>query len=682
MNWLSLTRYACGVVLCVWCLAAQAEPRSRLIADYEAFLASMAADIEKIVEAEFREREEDLKLLAQPFKMLTQVKVREQKGRNRVNVVSGTLIEVNIGTEPAFVRIGDRRVYYKDILPVDQQRLYWATQPDPGPLVLKVEQMRQEIEAQKERLRTVERNKRLEEAGYTKEWFAQMVRLNGEFRSRKELGDHTVTVEVYIPDALPVARVRLRNETDQPSAFVAFFKQKRVGTNAPLGSSTEVPDKVWAASEFWLDKQDVAGDDVVAKFTDRRDSLRLLMLRTKVGQWVLLPELHPDHRPLVNTVNTQVCPECFGSGKVAGDGVPVAAPIPALEAPATAATPTAAAPAEGATPTAAATAAATAADEEAIADAVAQSTGQATATTMVCGTCLGKGTMMTEAPVKERVYFFRMMLAPSGMADYNAQVAETFGRQAFGTKPYQSQVTKLIEDIQAKARAYRQENEAKLREEQERRRQQEEERRRQIENQARIEQRYDWRSPEQLRKEPMDKPYRASLNLRLDELLYPSKMWDEKDAELRVEKMTVFMSPRNGVELQSKERYKIFAMLYRVLKAVTDDGTPRYYLQYLLEVDNSYASDAKKMQVEIEFTDKNEPPTTFKLPYTTTLRPTWNGHVGALVPLTADQVMGGLSDAKVEWAQPPPPKPGEEAPKAGTEAPKAEPAKGEEPLFP
>jgi len=685
MSWSSLARLGCGAMLFALSFAAQAEPRSRLIADYEAFLTSMSADIEKIVETQFRDRELDLKEMSQPFKLLTQVQVREQRGP-RINVVTGTLREVNIETSPPYVRIGDRKVYYRDIVPVDQQRLYWAVQADQSPLPIKIKQKRQEMEEQMERVRTVERNKRLEEAGYTKEWFAQVVRLNGEFRYRKELGDHSITVEVYIPDALPVARIRIRNASDQPSAFVAFFKQKRVGTNAPLSGNTEVPDRVWAANEFWLDKQDLAGDDFVAKFTDRRDSFRMLMLRTKVGQWVLLPELHPDHRPLVNTANSQVCPECFGAGKVTGTGVPVAVAIPALVPVATAATPTEGAPAADATP---ATPTAPAEGlEAAVADtieaAVAKATGAGDSVTMVCGTCLGKGSMLTEHPVKERVYIFRMTLAPSGMSDYNTQVAEGFARQALGTRPYQGLVTSLVKGIQDQARLYREANEEKLREEQKEREKIEKEKADLKLAEAKIEQRYDWRTPEQLRQDPQDKPYRAPLNLRLDDPLYPAKLWDEKNQELEVQKMTVFMSPRNGVDLQNaKERYKLFGMLYRVLKVVQADGSPRYYLQYLLEVDNSFASEAKRIQVVIEFTSKDEPPTTFTIQYGTSLRPTWNGHVGALVLLTSDQVMGGLADASVSWAQAATPtKVAPEAPESKPGAPTADPAKDDvAPIF-
>lgn len=287
-------------------LSAANRPEDMSIAAFEAFSKSVDGQVERALAGDFTEREKEIARLAKPFKVGEVVTISIRQG-TRYRQETGRFR----GVKGQHAEIGDRKVLLSDVGDVDRDRLYFAD--NPAMLQVKLEQMRDDLEQEKQKRREILRKRMLRRAGYTKSFFDSSTRLGDRFWLFPELGDRTIRISVTNSDREDFVTVVVENRSGTATAALVLFRDQPVATTL-TGDAFE--EETWTELSFRLDKADLgeAGDDGIG------GGLRLWLMKEKVGNWQLMPKA--VGRPSRGNATEAMCDECLGSGVVDGQPCP------------------------------------------------------------------------------------------------------------------------------------------------------------------------------------------------------------------------------------------------------------------------------------------------------------------------------------------------------------------------
>ncbi len=613
---------------------------------YQEQLEEIKVEVRAAIEAEFAQEKRDLDLLAQPYQLNSRVTILSLRGPNRYVEVKGNFRELNIASMPAYARIGDQKVPWNDIHPLDRERLKWGARQDQTPLKDLIAKRRHQLREMQERMANVKLNGELQRLGYTSEWRERMIAVNGYFWEKPELGHMRVELEVLMSELNPLIQIKIINRTEQGFIATAYLKNKPLWTNLPRDFGTIIPAPLWNEDVFWVFKDDLGGADYA---TTLNESLTLSILKKDVGQWMLRPDAESGRGPRASTSQRSICPECFGSGKV----------HPGLESAAAAAAAAAGtgSPAEGETAPAgegegaAAEGGTAPVDEAALPTAGEVMPGRALpGSTLPCPRCEGEGTLASDP---HRVSNFSVTLAlvsgENRIFDYTRDIADTYVRSAANAYEYQKKVAEHVNKIRIDARVNREANEA-ANEAREAERRAEEERIAQLQQRLqRIDENYVWMTPMQARQNSSRDTIRnPSTEYMYDDVSFPSTITTDKDQQIKVEKLTEWQRSISDVNIRRDEReYHIFQLNYRIIKGFLPSKEPIYLFQYMLRGEHSSGIDPLRLEATVTLVEKQ---TDRQVPDTNTyiLDATWFGELIGVIPVDAEMLINGIADIKVE----------------------------------
>lgn len=234
---------------------------------------------------EFEAETKNVEVLSQPFKIKDTVTVHSAISGD----LTGVLYSIGAGADP-LVQIGDRRVNFSDLSPVDQQRLRLSQMPE--------DKMRKEIAKLKLDLETKKKNRieflakrKLDAMGYTDSFFLATVILGDSYRVLSELGDRRVQVTLATGNLDEDPKedyyfVIITNPMTMPTDLVVLWNGKPLATNLALGTTDPaLKDQPWKRLIIPLQRVNF-GADVPTSITN---NLKLELYKQKVGRWELEP---------------------------------------------------------------------------------------------------------------------------------------------------------------------------------------------------------------------------------------------------------------------------------------------------------------------------------------------------------------------------------------------------------
>ncbi len=278
------------------------EPSDLSVSAFENFKKKTEVEIERDLEVEFQPQVNEIETLSKPFKKGEKVSITILQGERKRQVTG--LFKGIIGQ---YAEIDDKNYLLSDIEDIDSKRLYFAGQAQL--LQITIEQRKKQLEEDKARRKEILLEVKYKEAGYTKEFFQDTVKLSGKFWSAADLGHRKFGLVLEESEKEELIKFQLLNATNNPSTVIVFMDKLPVFTNANASSFNEISEEKWKSITFNLLKE-AMGSNSVQTISKK---LKLLIINQNVGTWYLKPSI--DGKPKVVKSNQITCPECFGSKK-------------------------------------------------------------------------------------------------------------------------------------------------------------------------------------------------------------------------------------------------------------------------------------------------------------------------------------------------------------------------------
>lgn len=633
--------------------AVSANTQSKSVEAYEAFLESMQEEIEAEVDRQFEAEEQELELLSDPLELGKRVTVRYVRGPRQLQV-TGTFRDLSINSNPPYVQIGDQRVYFNDVIEIDRKRLYWGSLPQAqrGPLKVEIERRRQQLEERKERVRRVKRNTALERAGYTREFFDQTIKLNGQFQPKRELGDETMDLIVEVSEVSPLAKAAIINRTNHDSVITVYLDGTPISSNLPNEFGVEFPTLEWNSHVFWVFKEHlgVGGDTSTGQVAANisRD-FRFHVMRKGAGSWWLKPAASPTARPRPQSTSRVTCPECYGAKVVPSNtAAPAGAADQAMPEIATSGSKND----ESFVVPGAASAEKTLDEQlDEVGAALEPDNASAEANMMACPRCMGQGTITRDTTHQVTTYSFRLELIEQNLADYSAALAGKYSRVSQNSAEYQQQVDAYVEKVQAEARADRLANAAEIRQREAERRRREEEARRMREKMDSVMQKYLWMTAAEAKMEGIPRAIDSYRSVYVfDDPNFPSTM-RTGDTSIEIQKFTDWNNSPTPLNVNNRDKgVRLYGLRYRLLQGEVK-GDPHFYVQYMVDADTTSAREMVLINLETSYKINNQDEDvtasgTYRLP------PVKLFQVLGTVQIDSRAVAEGISDMSVDYTFP------------------------------
>ena len=254
-----------------------AQPKDLSVAAFKRFESKVEEKVDKILEEEFKSKEDEIKTVSTPYEKGQQVTITIIQGE-RTRQVTGTFA----GLEGMYAEIDERRFLLSDIADVDRTRLQFAGNVQL--LQVKINAMRKKLEEDKSKRKEILIDLEYKEAGYTPEFFKSTAKLAGKFWTLDALGDKKVKLRIIHKEGEEFLDVQLATTAKMPPVFLVSGSDAIYASSDPENFGGNSNDGNWKSLSFQLLTNDfITEGSELSKLVENQ--FRLWAFDKNLGGW-------------------------------------------------------------------------------------------------------------------------------------------------------------------------------------------------------------------------------------------------------------------------------------------------------------------------------------------------------------------------------------------------------------